>query len=202
MITDKRFYPFFWTQFFGAFNDNVFKNALVILITFKTFKIADLQTSQIVALCAGLFILPFLLFSTLAGQISEKYPKHEIMVKTKFAEIIIMILGAVGFVLDDIHLLLATLFLMGLQSTFFGPVKYSILPDILETKELLKGNALVEMATFVSILCGTLLGGVLIGMNQFSIESVCVAVIAFAIIGTLFSLKIQKNTFTKSSSKN
>ena len=192
LMGDKRFWPMFWTQFFGAFNDNVFKNALVILITFKSYTLLGLGADQMVALCGGIFILPFFLFSASAGQIADKYPKHILIFWIKVWEIIVMLIGGAGFIYGNITLLMFSLFLMGLQSTFFGPVKYSILPELVADEELVQGNSLFSMGTFVSILLGTILGGVLIGMESGGAQAVCIAVIIFACIGTLFSKKVQK----------
>jgi 1-acyl-sn-glycerol-3-phosphate acyltransferase len=192
LLFDKRFWPVFWTQFSGAFNDNVFKNALVILIAYKSFTLLGLSPELMVALCGAIFILPFFLFSAIAGQISDKYPKHKLMVIIKVWEVLVMLIGASGFLLENIHILMTSLFLMGLQSTFFGPVKYSILPELIDDDELIGGNALVEMGTFIAILVGTILGGVLIGMEDVGSKYVSVVVIILAIIGTLFSMKVRK----------
>jgi 1-acyl-sn-glycerol-3-phosphate acyltransferase len=190
LLLDRRFWPTFWTQFFGAFNDNVYKNALVVLITYKSLRISGLSPESMVAICGGIFILPFFLFSALAGQISDKYPKHRLMFLIKVWEIFVMVLGAVGFYLGSLHLLLFTLFFMGLQSAFFGPVKYSILPEIVSEDQLVQGNALVEMGTFVAILLGTIVGGVLISIDGKGELYVGFSVLIFAIIGTFFSKKI------------
>lgn len=192
LFIDKRFWPMFWTQFFGAFNDNVFKNALVILIAFKSYSLLGLGADQMVALCGGIFILPFFLFSATAGQIADKYPKHKLIFWIKVWEVIVMLIGGGGFIFENLPLLLSSLFLMGLQSTFFGPVKYSILPELVEDDELVQGNSLFSMGTFVSILLGTILGGVLISQESNAGIMVCIAVISFAIIGTLFSSQVQK----------
>lgn len=191
LIKDKRFWPSFWTQFFGAFNDNVFKNALVILIAFQTFSLMGLNSEQMVALCGGIFILPFFLFSALAGQICDKYPKDKLMFYIKVWEVIVMLIGSIGFLLNNVSMLLVTLFLMGLQSTFFGPVKYSILPELINDDELVHGTALVEMGTFVSILLGTILGGLLIGLGELGRIYVSIGVVTFALIGVVFSMKIR-----------
>lgn len=190
LLRDRRFWPTFWTQFWGAFNDNVFKNAIVILITFKSFSLGSLAGEQMVALCGGIFILPFFLFSALAGQIADKYPKHKLMVAIKVWEIIVMLIGGAGFITENIYLLLASLFLMGLQSTFFGPVKYSVLPELINDDELVHGNALIEMGTFVSILLGTILGGLLIAVPESGSLYVASATVVLAIIGTLVSMKV------------
>jgi len=177
-------------MFLGAFNDNVFKNGLVILITYRSVQILGLSTDQIVALCGGIFILPFLLFSALAGQICEKYPKHELFRKIKLWEIIVMTVGALGFLLNNIYILLLSLFLMGLQSTFFGPVKFSILPDLLTNDELVEGNALFEMGTFVAILMGTILGGILISLGDHATYLLSGATLIFALMGYLCARKM------------
>lgn len=190
LLFTRKFWPIFWTQFLGAFNDNVFKNALVILITFKSYQLLGLQTEQMVALCGGVFILPFFLFSAMAGQICDKYPKHRLTYFIKIWEVLVMLLGAAGFLIENVPLLLITLFLMGLQSTFFGPVKYAILPELIEDEEMVNGNALVEMGTFLAILLGTILGGVLIGVENGK-YFVGISVIIFALLGTFFSKKVQ-----------
>lgn len=192
LMTDKRFWPAFWTQFWGAFNDNVFKNSMVILIAYKSFTIMGLSSEQMVALCGGIFILPFFLFSALAGQISDKYSKNKLMYYIKIWEIIVMIIGAMGFYFENIIVLLSSLFFMGLQSTFFGPVKYSILPELINEDELIHGNALIEMGTFMSILLGTILGGTLIAIEGMGKIYVAITVILLAIIGTFFSSKLNK----------
>lgn len=192
LIIDKRFWPTFWTQFFGAFNDNVFKNALVMLITYQAYKLGNLGPESMVALCGGVFILPFFLFSAIAGQICDKYPKNKLMVMIKIWEIIVMVIGAAGFIFENVPVLIGTLFFMGLQSTFFGPVKYSVLPELVDKEELVQGNALVEMGTFVAILLGTICGGILISYTDVGVYYISMAVISFAIVGTLFSLKVNK----------
>lgn len=201
LMRDRRFWPMFWTQFFGAFNDNVFKNALVILIAFKSFTLLGLGADQMVALCGGIFIFPFFLFSATAGQIADKYPKHKLIFWIKVWEILVMLIGGYGFIIENITVLLTSLFLMGLQSTFFGPVKYSILPELVKDEELVQGNSLFSMGTFVSILLGTILGGVLIGIESKGGLFVCLAVLIFAIIGTLFSSQVQKLDSNDSSIK-
>jgi 1-acyl-sn-glycerol-3-phosphate acyltransferase len=191
LLFSSQFYPIFWTQFWGAMNDNVFKNAMVLLITYRSYTLLGLSVEQMVALCGGIFILPFFLFSAFAGELSDKYPKDKLVIFTKLLEIAVMILGSIGFWIQNIPLLLISLFLMGLQSTIFGPVKYSILPEIIEEDLLVKGNALVEMGTFLAILLGTILGGILIG-GENGINQVIMAVLVIAIIGAIFSFKIPK----------
>jgi 1-acyl-sn-glycerol-3-phosphate acyltransferase len=194
MFSDRRFWPIFWAQFWGAFNDNVFKNALVILIAYKSYNLMGLKTDQMVALCGGIFIFPFFLFSAMAGQVADKIPKHRLTVIIKLWEVLVMVLGTVGFITQNILLLLISLFLMGMQSTFFGPIKYSILPELINEHELTEGTALVQMGTFVSILVGTIIGGVLISIEGLGSYWVSATVIMIAILGLLFSMKIQKLT--------
>src|SRR3954471_4714370 len=186
LLRERRFLPFFLTQFLGAFNDNVYKNALIILIAFHAASLSTLSSGTLVNLCAGLFILPFFLFSATAGQLADKYDKARIIRYVKVFEIGIMAVGAVGFVQQNLVLLVSALFLMGLHSTLFGPVKYSILPQHLKMEELVGGNGLVEMGTFSAILIGTVLGGVLIA-QQNSAVLVSVAVLAIACAGYVTS---------------
>jgi 1-acyl-sn-glycerol-3-phosphate acyltransferase len=170
LLAQRRFGPFFTTQFLGAFNDNVFKNALVILIAFGLAGSGEsaggMRPEVLVNLAGGLFILPFFLFSATAGQLADKYDKARVIRATKMLEIGIAVLGAVGFVHRNVALLLVTLFLLGLQSTLFGPVKYSILPRVLDEDELVGGNGLVETGTSLAILAGTIVGGVLIARDD------------------------------------
>jgi len=190
LLLNRKFWPTFWTQFFGAFNDNVYKNALVILIAFKSYTLLGLPAEQIVALSGGIFILPFFLFSATAGQVADKYPKDKLIKIIKFIEIIIMCFGAYGFLYESVEVLIVTLFFMGLQSTFFGPIKYSILPELVNPSELVGGNALFSMGTFLAILLGTITGGVLIAKEVAPAEYVSVSVILFAVIGYVCSLGI------------
>lgn len=207
LFRERRFRPFFFTQFLGAFNDNVYKNAIIIMITFQLTTSLDINT--LVNLAAGLFILPFFLFSTTAGQLADKYDKSRLMRHVKSWEIVIMIIGAVALHLGEITLLLVVLFLMGTQSTFFGPAKYGILPQHLKEQELVGGNGLVESGTFVAILVGTLFGGFLVNLGEIGRYVVGLAVILFAILGRWASagiptapavdpqLKITWNFFTE-----
>ena len=187
LLGTRRFLPFFLTQLLGAFNDNVFKQALVLAILFKLGTTADV--SLLVNLCALLFILPFFLFSALGGQCGEKFEKAWLIRRIKFAEILIMLVGALGMWLGNLPLLLVVLFCMGTQSALFGPVKYSILPQQLRPDELVGGNALVEMGTFLAILGGTIAAGVLMGYLDYALW-VSVAVVGLATVGFLASRAI------------
>ncbi len=191
LLGKRRFLPFFCTQLLGAFNDNVFKQALILAILFKIGTGAD--KSLLINLCALLFILPFFLFSALGGQFGERFEKAWLIRRIKFAEILIMLVGAFGMLLGNLPILLAVLFCMGTQSALFGPVKYSILPQQLAEDELVGGNALVEMGTFLAILGGTIGAGVLMASEGYA-ELVAISVVLIALIGYLASLAIPAGT--------
>jgi acyl-[acyl-carrier-protein]-phospholipid O-acyltransferase / long-chain-fatty-acid--[acyl-carrier-protein] ligase len=185
----KRFLPLFVTQALGAFNDNGFKQALVILVTYGLAAKNGFDARLIITIAAGVFILPFFLFSATAGQLADKYDKAMLIRRIKFIEIILMGFAAFGFYLEDISFLLFVLFLMGTQSSFFGPLKYGILPQLLKKQELIAGNALIETGTFLAILVGTMYGGLLITKNM-GAEIVSVSLIGLAFFGYLAARKI------------
>jgi acyl-[acyl-carrier-protein]-phospholipid O-acyltransferase/long-chain-fatty-acid--[acyl-carrier-protein] ligase len=162
VIFTKRLLPLFITQFLGAFNDNIYKNALVILITYKIAEQTGENAQVLITVAAALFILPFFIFSAPAGQLADKYDRAAVARWTKIAEIIITIFAALALYLGNTWFLIAVLFVLGTQSTFFGPVKYAILPQLLPKDELLSGNAYVEAGTFLAILLGTIVGGLMI----------------------------------------
>lgn len=191
LLKEKRFGPLFGTQFLGAFNDNLYKNALVVLLTFQAAQWTSIAPELLGNLAAGIFILPFFLFSATAGQLADKYDKAALARFSKLLEILIMGIAAVGFALHSLAWLLAALFLLGLQSTQFGPVKYAILPQHLHADELVGGNALIEAGTFVSILIGTLAGGLLAGSVA---QPMWIAIggLAVAVLGYLYSRGIPK----------
>ena len=159
LFLSRRFLPLFLVQFFGAFNDNVFKNAFIMWVTYKTAKEMGWNSTSVVNLIAVLIIFPGLFFSALAGQIADRFEKANVVRWTKVGEIAIMALAAWGFVAQMPYLLFGVVFLTGIQIAFFGPLKYSILPAHLKEKELLTGSAIFEGATFVAILVGTIMGG-------------------------------------------
>jgi MFS family permease len=163
LLRTSRFLPLFVTQFLGALNDNVLKNAMVVLLTFQAASWTTLKPELLANLAAGIFILPFFLFSATAGQLADKYDKAFLARGVKLLEIVIVLVSGVGFALHSIEILFASLFLLGLHSALFGPVKYAILPQHLKSEELVGGNALIEAGTFIAILLGTLLGGLLAG---------------------------------------
>ncbi|MGE3974655.1 MAG: MFS transporter [Bdellovibrionales bacterium] len=187
LLSKKRFGPLFWTLFFGAFNDNFLKNALIILITYKALTVWGLPPSQMVALSGGIFILPFFLFSFLAGQMADKFEKSNMIRLTKWFEVLLMLIAAWGFYYENYGLLVFVLLMMGLHSTFFGPLKYSILPQHLAREELVLGNALVEMGTFVAILIGTIAGGVLISIQPEGALLTGIGLVAASLIGLIAS---------------
>src|SRR5574343_1115262 len=156
LLSEQRFRPFFLTQFLGAFNDNLFKNALVVLLTFQAASWTTIDPALLANLAAGIFILPFFLFSASAGQLADKYDKAMLARLVKVLEMVIMGVAAAGFFAHSLPLLMGALFLLGLHSTLFGPVKYAIIPQHLHEDELVGGNALIEAGTFVAILIGTL----------------------------------------------
>jgi MFS family permease len=164
LLRTRRFLPLFVTQFLGALNDNVLKNALVVLLTFQAANWTTLKPELLANLAAGIFILPFFLFSATAGQLADKYDKARLARLVKLLEIVIVLVAGIGFARRSIEVLFAALFLLGLHSTLFGPVKYAILPQHLREDELVGGNALIEAGTFVAILLGTLLGTLLGGL--------------------------------------
>lgn len=186
LLRRRRFGPFFLTQFLGAFNDNLFKQALVILIAYQ----AAAGSDTLVNAAMGLFVLPFFLFSALAGQIADKFEKSRLIRLVKLAEIGVMLAGAAALISGSLPALLAVLFLMGTQSAFFGPVKYGILPQHLGSRELVGGNGLVEMGTFLAILLGTLIGGVMIA--RWGSPAVGASVIVLALLGWLASRGIPR----------
>lgn len=166
LLQTRRFLPFFGTQFLGAFNDNLFKNALVVLLTFQAASWTTLKPEMLANLAAGIFILPFFLFSATAGQLADKYDKAKLARLVKLLEMFIMLVAGLGFATHSFPILMFALFLFGVHSTLFGPVKYAILPQHLKEDELIGGNALVEAGTFVAILIGTLSGGLIAGLSQ------------------------------------
>ena len=186
LLRQRRFAPFFWTQFLGAANDNLFKFAFTVLVTYQ------LQVQWLPADLAGLvigalFILPFLLFSATSGQLADKLERRQMMVWLKRAEVGIMAVAAWGFFVHNIPVLLVCIFLMGLQSAVFGPVKFAYLPQHLSERELTGGNGMVEMGTFVAILLGNLAGGLIIAVPEIGAHHVGFTCVGLAILGRIAS---------------
>lgn len=181
LLVSARFLPLFLTQALGALNDNIFRNALIVLVTYQAIDDAILPPAQLAAIATGLFILPYFLFSALVGQLSDRHEKSHFIRRVKLAEIILAVLAAIAFAQDSTVFLLAVLFLLGTQSTFFSPVKFAILPQQLNETELLGANAFLEAGTFLTILVGSILGTVLIlGANGTTVVSGLLIAVAIA----------------------
>jgi 1-acyl-sn-glycerol-3-phosphate acyltransferase len=191
LLRERRFLPFFITQACGAFNDNLFKNLLVILVTYQAMRWSKLSPELLANIAAGLFIVPFVVFSGIAGQLGERFDKARILKCVKALEIAIMLIAAIGFARREVALLLFALFMMGVHSTFFAPAKYGLLPEVLDSGELIGGNALLESGTFLAILLGTLAAGMLAGHSNATWIEACLLLVAIA--GFLVSLAIPKS---------
>ncbi|MGD0278776.1 MAG: MFS transporter, partial [Smithella sp.] len=189
LLASRRFAPFFWTQFLGAYNDNVFKNTLVLFIAYKMGSELAAKSDILINMAAGLFILPFFFLSATAGQIADKYEKSKLMRYIKIAEIIIAVMAAFAFYYENVTCLMFLLFLLGCQAAFFGPVKYSIIPQHLNNSEVVGGNAMVESGTFVAILIGTISGGFITQMDNGKLWA-GIILTAVAVTGWLASLMI------------
>ena len=208
LFKQRRYLPFFVTMFFGAFNDNVYKNALAIMFSFSAINVMGMNSDMLVNLSAAVFILPYFLFSASAGQLADKYDNAKLMQWIKIVEILVMICAVIGFIYDMPIFLLFVLFLMGTQSAFFGPVKYGYLPRVLKREELVGGNGVTDMGTFLAILLGMILGAHAISYDNGK-DLVSGLIILFAIFGYLASrqipvmgqsnpaLKINLNPFTE-----
>ncbi|MEX2517342.1 MAG: MFS transporter [Gammaproteobacteria bacterium] len=187
LLAAQRFGPLFCTQFLGALNDNIFRTALALFIGYNLAAQTDLNANLLIVLASGIFILPFFLFSATAGQLADKYEKSMLIRRVKLLEIFIMAVGAAGFMLESIALLLSVLFLMGAQSALFGPLKYGILPQHLQINELVGGNGMVQMGTYLAILLGIMTGGLLIAIPERGPFIITLVVITVAVSGWLIS---------------
>jgi 1-acyl-sn-glycerol-3-phosphate acyltransferase len=190
LLKTRRFLPFFVTQFLGAFNDNVFKQGLIILLTFKAVSISSLPLEIRAPLCQAVFILPFFLFSASAGQLADAWDKATLIRLVKAFEVGIMLLACAGFYMNNLIFLISALLMMGIHSTIFGPIKYAILPQTLHKEELVGGNALVESGTSLAILIGSILGGYLISLPGAGIHAVSIAIVGIALLGLAASFFI------------
>jgi len=190
LLKQRRFAPFFATQFLGAFNDNIFRNGLIILITFQGVQILGMGASQLANVSGALFILPFFLFSATAGQLADKYEKSRLMRAIKAAEILLMVFAAIALASQMYSVLLFVLFLMGCQSTMFGPVKFAYLPQQLTTDELVGGNALVESGTYMAIIFGLIVGGISVATEPTNQYVLAASLIGVATLGYLASRTI------------
>lgn len=189
LLKARRFLPLFLTQFLGAFNDNIYKNALVIFITYTLTTSVSIHPEILITIAAGIFVLPFFLFSATAGQLADKYEKATLIRYIKIAEIVLMLLASISFYFHSVFLLVLVLFLVGTQATFFGPLKYSILPDQLPTNELIAANGLLEAGTYFAILAGTIVGGILASLHAPSLL-ISIAIVFMAVAGYITSLWI------------
>ncbi|MGU7779778.1 MFS transporter [Burkholderia sp. PU8-34] len=190
LLRERRFAPFFTTQFLGALNDNVFKIGFTSLVTYHTARFSGVDAKTAAFLISAIFILPFVLFSATSGQIADKYDKARLTRFVKTFEIMLMLIGAAGFVLHSAALLYLCTFMMGMHSTLFGPVKYSYLPQHLAEHELVGGNGLVEMGTFIAILIGTIIGGAAAGLAGSGETVLAVSVVAIALAGRLVAQRV------------
>ena len=195
LLRQRRFAPFFWTQFLGAGNDNLFKFAFTVLVTYQL-QVAWLPPALAGLVIGALFILPFVLFSATSGQLADKLEKTRIIRFVKTLEIVIMLAAALGFMTSNVALLLACVALMGLHSTLFGPVKFAYLPQHLSERELTGGNGMVEMGTFVAILLGNLAGGLLIALPGVGATWVAVGCVATAVLGRLVAQGVPQSPAT------
>ncbi|MEO8151767.1 MAG: MFS transporter [Rhizobacter sp.] len=186
LLKQRRFAPFFWTQFLGAGNDNLFKFAFTVMVTYQL-QVAWLPPAMAGLVIGALFIFPFLLFSATSGQLTDKYDKTQMIRFVKWFEIAVMLLAAYGFMNANVPVLLACVFLMGLHSTIFGPVKFAYLPQHLGERELTGGNGMVEMGTFVAILLGNVAGGLLIAIPQVGVQYISWACVGVALLGRLLA---------------
>ncbi|ALR17836.1 MFS transporter [Vibrio natriegens] len=189
MFLSKRFFPFFVTQCLGALNDNVYKNVLLLMVTYSLIDSLPVSVNLFVNLAAGLFILPFFLFSAHAGAVADSMDKAKLIRRLKLIEVLIMACAATAIMTENALLMLVLLFLTGTQSAYFGPVKYALLPQALKASELVKGNAWVEMGTFLSILVGTLTAGLLLAMPNGTLIASCL-VLFLSIMGFISSVNI------------
>lgn len=190
LLKERRFAPFFWTQFLGAFNDNVFKTALLTILTYDALSWTTMDVGLLNNLIPGLFILPFVLFSATSGQLADKFEKGRMARYVKLLEIVIMLIAGFGWMTHNIWVLVAAVAGMGIHSTLFSPVKYAYLPQHLHADELVGGNGVIEMGTFVGILLGEILGAMLVEHKPWGIELVAGGTILISVIGWLFSLRI------------
>jgi 1-acyl-sn-glycerol-3-phosphate acyltransferase len=190
LLKQRRFAPFFWTQFLGAFNDNLFKTALVVIITFDALSWTTMDPSTITNLIPGLFILPYVLFSATAGQLADKFEKSRLTRFVKWLEVAIMAVAALGWVSHHLWLLIAAVVGMGVHSTLFGPVKYAYLPQQLKPEELIGGNGVTEMGTFVGILMGEVLGAVLVVQQPHGLMLEALATVLVAAMGVVAAYRI------------
>lgn len=193
LLTQRRFGPFFWTQFLGAFNDNLFKTALLVVLTYDALAWTTVPAALLNNLIPGLFILPYVVFSATAGQIADKVEKGRLARFVKLLELVIMAIAAAGWLTHTLWLLVAAVVGMGVHSTLFGPVKYAYLPQHLKPEELVGGNGVIEMGTFVGILLGEVMGAILAGHGAIGVHLVAFGTLAVAVLGLVTSWRIPQS---------
>ncbi len=194
LLKERRFWPLFGAQFLGAFHDNLFKSALTLLLLYGTVAHSDQDPKLLVTVAAGLFILPFVLFSVLGGQLADKFPKDRVIQYVKLAEIGVAVLAVISLVSGFVPLMLLSLFSLGAQSSFFGPSKYAILPQLLDEKELIGGNALMNVGVFLAILLGTIFGALSTSGPGFFL--ICALILACSVTGYLASRQLPETKAT------
>lgn len=192
LLLSRRFLPMFATQFFGAFNDNILKYAILMVFTYGLVDKSGFHVSVINNLAGLLLILPFFLFSATAGQLADRYERSRLIRGLKIGEIIIMSIASLGFFLGNVWILLLSVFLIGTQAAFFGPIKYAILPDILHEDELMSGNAIFQSATSLAILLGMIIGGLVISIFKDDMKGISITLLSVAVCGYLSSRMILK----------
>ncbi|WP_426176148.1 MFS transporter [Massilia sp. TWR1-2-2] len=190
LLSQRRFAPFFWTQFFGAFNDNLFKTALLVMLTFEAISWTSVSPATLNIVLPALFILPFVVFSATAGQIADKVEKSRLARAVKWFEVAIMLVAGIGWMSHSLWVLVVALVGMGVHSTLFGPVKYAYLPQNLKPEELVGGNGVIEMGTFVGILLGEVVGALLVSQKPYGIQLVAASTLLVAVIGLVASYRI------------
>ena len=190
LLTERRFAPFFWTQFLGAFNDNLFKTALLVMLTFDALNWTSISPATLNIVIPALFILPYVVFSATAGQVADKVEKSRLARIVKMFEIAIMLIAGIGWMTHTLWLLVAAVIGMGLHSTLFGPVKYAYLPQHLKSEELVGGNGVIEMGTFVGILLGEIAGALLVAHKPWGVPMVAAATLIVAVVGLVASYRI------------
>ena len=185
----RKFFSLFWVQFFGAFNDNFFKSFLVLLITYSNLSFLGMKSSTLIAFCGGLFILPFVLFSSFAGILADRYQKIQIVKIVKIVEALVMVLVALGYSFNSLLCLFFALFMLGVHSTFFGPIKYSLIPEYVDDQTLMRANVWVSTGTFLAILLGTITAGLLVSHQLMGVLIFMLNMFSWA--GLYFAFKLE-----------
>lgn len=192
ILSGRRFLPMFFAQFLGALNDNLYKNALILIITYQSLSLYGLSSSELVSVCSALFIIPYFLFSGHIGAIANYFSKRNIVIIVKLLEVFIMLMAITGFYLHNFTVLIIALFLLGTHSAIFGPIKFSVLPELVSNKKLVQANSLFGMGTFVAILMGSISGGVLVKFYPENLPIIGYTGLVVATLGLLSALVLIK----------